>query len=135
MKLYRKGEKGEAVCEECAKLVSTTFDYRDVPFEDGLGTVKGSVTCVGGGCNLLIDWDVPPPAGGAAEAGRGGTHLTFVSAGTGRAAPAGATATVRNAHTGAAWERGDVDSKTHQEVQLPRQVHRWRQGTGEPAAR
>eukprot|EP00966_Prymnesium_polylepis_P123369 2852495-Prymnesium_polylepis.1 len=101
----------------------------------GLGTVKGSVTCVGGGCNLLIDWDVPPPAGGAAEAGRGGTHLTFVSAGTGRAAPAGATATVRNAHTGAAWERGDVDSKTHQEVQLPRQVHRWRQGTGEPAAR
>ena len=41
MKLYRKGEKGEAVCEECAKLVSTTFDYRDVPFEDGLGTVMG----------------------------------------------------------------------------------------------
>ena len=25
----------------------------------GLGTVKGNVACVGGGCNLLVDWDEP----------------------------------------------------------------------------
>ncbi len=54
MKLYRKGEKGEAVCEECAKLVSTTFDYRDVPFEDGLGTVKGILAAVCDDCDRVV---------------------------------------------------------------------------------
>lgn len=54
MKLYRKGEKGQAVCEDCAKLVSTTFDYRDVPFEDGVGEAKGILAAVCDECDRVV---------------------------------------------------------------------------------
>lgn len=37
MKLYAPGDKSKAICERCAKLVSTTFGYHDVPFSDGVG--------------------------------------------------------------------------------------------------
>lgn len=40
-KLYKPGDKSRAICPHCAALVSTTFAYRDVPFDDGSGVVKG----------------------------------------------------------------------------------------------
>jgi hypothetical protein len=45
-KLYSPGDNGRAICPHCEKLVSTTFVYRDVPFDDGTGQVKGILTAV-----------------------------------------------------------------------------------------
>ena len=40
MKLYRDGDRSRAFCADCAKVVSTVFTRRDVPFSDGKGVVK-----------------------------------------------------------------------------------------------
>jgi len=40
MKIFLEGDKGTAVCHDCAALVKTTFLRRDVPFSDGSGAAR-----------------------------------------------------------------------------------------------
>lgn len=54
MKLYQPGDKSKAVCSKCGKLVSTTFAYRDVPFDDGSGVVKGILAAVCDECQYVV---------------------------------------------------------------------------------
>lgn len=54
VKLYQPGDKSRAVCPHCAKLVTTTFNYRDVPFDDGSGTVRDILTAVCDECAQVV---------------------------------------------------------------------------------
>ena len=54
MKLYAAGEKSKAICEDCGALVSTTFVYRDVPFDDGHGVVKDVLASVCDQCDRVV---------------------------------------------------------------------------------
>lgn len=54
MKVYKAGEKSKAVCEDCCALVSTTFAYRDVPFDDGKGEVKDVLASVCDQCERVV---------------------------------------------------------------------------------
>lgn len=54
MKVYKAGEKSKAICEDCGALVSTTFAYRDVPFDDGQGTVKDVLASVCDQCDRVV---------------------------------------------------------------------------------
>jgi len=40
MKLYQDGDKGQAICRHCEKIVATTFERKDVPFSDGVGMAR-----------------------------------------------------------------------------------------------
>ncbi len=48
-KRYAEGDQSRALCPHFAKLVSTTFGYRDVPFDDGKGKAKHILVAV---CDL-----------------------------------------------------------------------------------
>lgn len=52
-KLYIPGDKSRAICPCCQKVEATTFAYRDVPFDDGSGTVKGVLTAVCDACGAV----------------------------------------------------------------------------------
>jgi hypothetical protein len=52
-KLYVPGDKSRAICPHCNRVVQTTFAYRDVPFDDGSGTVKGILTAVCDECGAV----------------------------------------------------------------------------------
>lgn len=52
-KLYVPGDKSRAICPHCQKVEATTFAYRDVPFDDGSGTVKGVLTAVCDKCGAV----------------------------------------------------------------------------------
>lgn len=54
MKIYRAGETSHAICAHCKALVPTTFAYRDVPFEDGAGIVRGILAAVCDRCGLVV---------------------------------------------------------------------------------
>ncbi|GGC24745.1 hypothetical protein GCM10011363_46490 [Marivita lacus] len=54
MKVYKAGEKSKAVCQDCRALVSTTFAYRDVPFDDGTGVVKDVLASVCDQCERVV---------------------------------------------------------------------------------
>jgi len=54
MKLYQPGDTSKAICPHCGKLVSTTFAYRDVPFDDGNGVAKGILAAVCDECQAVI---------------------------------------------------------------------------------
>lgn len=54
MKVYKAGEKSKAICEDCGALVSTTFAYRDVPFDDGSGVVKDVLAAVCDECDRVV---------------------------------------------------------------------------------
>lgn len=54
MKVYKAGEKSKAICNDCASLVSTTFTYRDVPFDDGKGLVKDVMASVCDQCDRVV---------------------------------------------------------------------------------
>jgi hypothetical protein len=51
--LYVPGDKSRAICPHCRKTEATTFAYRDVPFDDGSGTVKGVLTAVCDKCGAV----------------------------------------------------------------------------------
>lgn len=53
-KLYVPGDKSRAICPHCQKVVATTFAYRDVPFDDGSGTVRGILTAVCDACGAIV---------------------------------------------------------------------------------
>lgn len=54
MKLYSAGDKSKAICETCQDMVETTFLYRDVPFDDGTGTVKDILASVCDRCDQVV---------------------------------------------------------------------------------
>lgn len=54
MRLYQPGDTSKAICPHCGRLVSTTFAYRDVPFDDGSGTVKGILAAVCDECEAVV---------------------------------------------------------------------------------
>lgn len=54
VKLYQPGDKSRAICPHCAKLVTTTFGYHNVPFDDGSGTVKDILAAVCDECAHVV---------------------------------------------------------------------------------
>jgi len=52
-KLYAPGDSGQAICPHCEKRVTTTYAYRDVPFDDGSGVVKGILAAVCDTCDRV----------------------------------------------------------------------------------
>jgi len=54
MKVYKKGEKSKAICNDCGALVSTTFTYRDVPLDDGESLVKNVMASVCDQCDRVV---------------------------------------------------------------------------------
>jgi hypothetical protein len=53
-KLFTPGDKSRAICPHCAKLVTTTFSYRDVPFDDNAGTAQNILAAVCDECNKVV---------------------------------------------------------------------------------
>jgi len=58
MKFYHQGDKSKAICGSCGRLASTTFTYRDVPFDDGSGLVKDILAGVCDTCGEVVS--IPP---------------------------------------------------------------------------
>lgn len=54
MKLYSPGDKSRAICEDCGKLVTTTFGYRDVPFSDGKGLARNILAAACDDCGVVV---------------------------------------------------------------------------------
>ena len=54
MIVYKAGETSKAICNHCKSLVSTTFAYRDVPFDDGKGFVKDVLCSVCDQCDRVV---------------------------------------------------------------------------------
>lgn len=54
MKRYQPGDTSKAICPHCGTLVSTTFAYRDVPFDDGNGIVRGILAAVCDKCKAVV---------------------------------------------------------------------------------
>lgn len=53
-KLYSPGDKSRAICPHCAKLVTTTFVYATVPFDDGNGSVKDILVAQCDECRAVV---------------------------------------------------------------------------------
>lgn len=67
MKLYVESEKGRAICHRDG-LVTTTFQYRDVPFSDGSGIVTDVLVALCDVCGDLVA--IPPQSTPAIKAER-----------------------------------------------------------------
>ena len=52
--IYNLGDESRAICEGCAKVVATTFVYRDVAFDDGSGVVRYILVAVCDACEAII---------------------------------------------------------------------------------
>ncbi len=57
-KFYGPGDKSQAICDNCEDLVSTTFAYRSVPFDDSSGSVDNILVAVCDQCGTVLS--VPP---------------------------------------------------------------------------
>lgn len=68
MKLWFRGDKSRALCENCEGLVSTTFDYHDVPFSDGIGLAKNIIAATCDTCGTIVS--IPPQSTPAIRATR-----------------------------------------------------------------
>lgn len=64
MKVFKLGDKGRAMCHRDGP-VATTFDYRDVPFRDGMGVAKSILVGI---CDVCGDAVVIPSQSAAAVA-------------------------------------------------------------------
>jgi endogenous inhibitor of DNA gyrase (YacG/DUF329 family) len=53
-KFYVVGDKSRAICPHCEKLVETTFAYRDVPFDDGVGMAKNILVATCDECGTVV---------------------------------------------------------------------------------
>ena len=51
--IYNPGDKSRAICEGCAKVVATTFVYRDIAFDDGSGVVRDILVAVCDACEAI----------------------------------------------------------------------------------
>lgn len=58
MKVWYTGDKSKALCENCRKVVTTTFDYHDVPFESGIGVAKNIMAATCDECGIVVA--IPP---------------------------------------------------------------------------
>ncbi|WP_368517315.1 hypothetical protein [Rhizobium sp.] len=58
MKIWYAGDKSKALCEKCRKVVATTFDYHDVPFESGIGVAKQIMAATCDECGTVVA--IPP---------------------------------------------------------------------------
>ncbi|RWX27252.1 hypothetical protein EHH54_33890 [Rhizobium leguminosarum] len=58
MKIWYSGNKSKALCETCRKVVATTFDYHDVPFESGIGVAKQIMAATCDECGTVVA--IPP---------------------------------------------------------------------------
>ncbi len=58
MKIWYAGDKSKALCENCRKVVATTFDYHDVPFESGIGVAKQIMAATCDECGTVVA--IPP---------------------------------------------------------------------------
>ncbi|WP_431100392.1 hypothetical protein [Roseateles noduli] len=58
MKIFEVGEHSKAYCQDCRKMVRTTFARRDVPFSDGRGVARNVLVGVCDECERAIE--VPP---------------------------------------------------------------------------
>jgi hypothetical protein len=54
MKIFKVGDTQKAMCEECKSIQNATFLLRDVPFSDGIGTVKNVLVGVCNTCDKVI---------------------------------------------------------------------------------
>lgn len=54
MKLYRDGDSSKSFCSRCAKVVTTAFERRDVPFSDGKGMAKNILVGVCDACDSVV---------------------------------------------------------------------------------
>lgn len=54
MKIFKVGDTQKAMCEECKSIQNATFSLRDVPFSDGVGTVKNVLVGVCNTCDKVI---------------------------------------------------------------------------------
>ncbi|MBB4188727.1 endogenous inhibitor of DNA gyrase (YacG/DUF329 family) [Sinorhizobium terangae] len=54
MKIWYAGDKSKALCEKCRKVVTTTFDYHDVPFESGIGVAKQIMAATCDECGTVV---------------------------------------------------------------------------------
>lgn len=52
--IHAEGEKSEAICYDCGRVVQTTFVIRDVPFDDGIGIARAIMACVCDGCGEVV---------------------------------------------------------------------------------
>lgn len=50
---FKESDKSRAICSHCERVVRTTFVYRDVPFDDGLGTVPDILAAVCDECGAV----------------------------------------------------------------------------------
>lgn len=51
---YTRGDKSRAICEDCNRIVTTTFEIRDVPFFDGSGLAENVLVAVCDDCNSVV---------------------------------------------------------------------------------
>lgn len=58
MKKYTEGDKSQAICDHCGKVVPTTFTYRDVLFNETMGKVKNLLVAVCDICGAVVS--IPP---------------------------------------------------------------------------
>jgi hypothetical protein len=54
MRIFRVGDTQKAACNNCKSFKNVTFQLRDVPFNDGSGTVKNVLVGVCDCCNSVI---------------------------------------------------------------------------------
>lgn len=51
---YKAGDHSRAICYNCSKVVETTFELRDVPFDDGSGVVTGMLVAICDECGAIV---------------------------------------------------------------------------------
>lgn len=54
MKLFTAGDKSQAICEACVAVVPTTFGYRNVPFDDGVGIANDILVATCDRCDEVV---------------------------------------------------------------------------------
>ena len=60
MKKHKVGDISKGMCSTCKKLVSTTFQIKNVPFSDGYGLVKNVLVAICDNCEKVVSF--PPEA-------------------------------------------------------------------------
>lgn len=50
----KENDKSKAFCEDCKDLITTTMQYRDVPFDDGSAIVKNILVGVCDNCGIVV---------------------------------------------------------------------------------
>lgn len=54
MKIFQEGDRSNAICGHCEKVVRTTFMRRDVPVSEGKGIAKAILVGVCDTCSCVV---------------------------------------------------------------------------------